>query len=85
MWQARALLIVRVMSARAESLSFPSKVICFRCRVSGCGCVAQLNRVSDADRSGLAAVSGSVKSWLLAMSGACLAGGAIGALVALWM
>lgn len=77
------------MSARAETFFAPHKVICFNCRQSGCACVARLARAAaeaeDTKRSRLASVGGSVKAWVLAMSGACLAGGAIGALVALWM
>lgn len=77
------------MSARAETFFNAHKVICFHCRQSGCACVARLARESAeadaASRSALAGVGGSMKAWVIAMGGACLAGGAIGALVALWM
>jgi hypothetical protein len=77
------------MSARAETFFAPHKVICFRCRRSGCACVARLAREAAADDetrpSPFGSVGGSVRAWVLAMSGACLAGGAIGAIVALWM
>jgi hypothetical protein len=86
--RARALLDGEGMSARAETFFVPTKVICFSCRQSGCACVARLGQKAakgSAGRSTLATVGGSVKAWALAMGGACLAGGAIGALVALWM
>lgn len=68
---ARALL--NVLGMRNPSVA---KVICFRCRLSDCSCVAGLNHREPAEPGSERSQLGRALAWL---GGACLAGSALGA------